>query len=153
MKLILLFCIVVILSACSNIKNHKVVLPLVTIKGDTATVVVTLKLDANSEFFEDRVLKLSLYSYSPMIADVPASLIDSKIFKVNYTRDSKPFSMIKNIGENKKLDKKLKYYISVDIVNNKGKRTHFGYKNGTNGFSKVLKSSRDILMIIKQVKK
>lgn len=125
--------------------------PLDLQNGISTTVFLTLKLDPNSNFFTEKTLKVSLYKYNPMIADVSATLVDKKIFKVDYKKGNEPFSVETILGKSGQFRKNHKYYITADITNNEGKRTHYGYKNGTDGFTKVLESSRDVLMILKPI--
>ncbi|UZJ40228.1 hypothetical protein OO006_07535 [Prosthecochloris sp. SCSIO W1101] len=55
-------------------------------------------------------------------------------------------------GENGKMKKEHKYYLSIDIVNREGKRTRYSYNGGADGFSKVLENSGDIFMLTKPIK-
>ena len=118
--------------------------------NESATLNVTIKSASTSNHFKNELLKVRLYSYDPMIADRSATLVE-EITK-NLNGQFKPFIYKTQIGNNAYIDQKMNYYLTVYVVDQQGKRTYYGYKNGTDGFSKVLENgNRDVVMILKPI--
>ena len=116
----------------------------------STTLDVTVKSDSNCAF-KNEILKIRLYSYNPMLADVSATLVEEITKTLN--TPSQPFLYQTKIGTKTYRDPKLKYYLTVLVVDQNNKRTYYGYKNGKKGLAKVLEggSSREILMILKPI--
>jgi len=133
-----------LLYGCSNFGGN-------LIEGAKTTVFVTLELDSKSEHFDERVLMVNLYEHPNFIADVQATLVDSTTSYVDYIEGTKPFTLKLRLGESSNIKEDHKYYLSVVILDAKGERTHYGYKNGTDGFSSVLNESREVFIILKPI--
>ena len=116
--------------------------------AESTTVNVTVQGESETTHFNQEILKIKLYKYNPMIAGKSATLVEEITKKLD---DKYPSIIYKTkIGTKAYRDPQSKYYITVYVVNKEGKRTHYGYKNGTEGFSKVLENNnRDVLMVLK----
>jgi len=116
----------------------------------SATVNVTVKSSSSQNSFKNETLKIKLYGYNPMIADKSATLIQ-EITK-DLSHSSKPFIYKTKIGNKAHKEEKLKYYLTVYVVDQQGKRTYYGYKNGKRGLAKVLEDgNKEVLMILESL--
>jgi hypothetical protein len=123
------------------------------ISPDSTVVLVdaAIHLDPDAMHFDYGVLVVSLYEYDRRLADVAALLVDSRKIDVSYASRSDPFSMVISLGSGRKKKQHKSYYVVAEIKNRDGARTHYGYKNGTEGFAKVLEGSSDVKILLRQI--
>ena len=101
--------------------------------------------------FTDESLVVTLYKYDPRLADVSAKTVQTVNKKMAKLNKTDPFLYVAHLGVNIEKDEGAKYYVTAKVVDGKGKRIYYGYKNGKKGMGKVLENSNhsDILMILK----
>ncbi len=131
----------IILSACSSQNKFSSIEQ----KDEMTMNLVELTLDTNSKSFKNHLLVIRLYEYDPRLADAKATLIDLKEFKVD-SNSSFPitYSIFDEMFKNSK-----KYYLVARIYDENGKQTHHGYKDGKEGFIKILEKFNKILVILR----
>jgi hypothetical protein len=112
-----------------------------------------IQLDPDSNHFDYGVLIVSLYEYDQRLADVAASLVESRQAEVSYTRGSEPFSVVYTLGSGSEKKEHKRYYLVAVINNRNGVRTHYGYKNGTEGFAKISEGSSEVKMLLRQIRR
>ncbi len=147
LNIFVLTLLVFFFSACSSLNNNTVNTQENTKKKGIKT---NIQVSKDSKYFKDSTLVLSLYEYDPFLADVSATLIERKSYVANFIKDNKSsFPISINLGQKKTFKKNRKYYIVARVYDKDGKQTHHGYKNGTDGFIKVLENQDEIMIILK----
>ncbi|MBM3992616.1 MAG: hypothetical protein FJ303_00440 [Planctomycetes bacterium] len=125
-----------------------------TLAQDAAKVEVVVHVPSKVDSFKDRQLEIRLYEFDPRIADKGATLLDKHLDK-SFTHDAgKDRLVVVTLGAKAKVDPKMRYYITVFVLDAAGKRTHIGEKDGKAGLCLVLtdRNPSKVTMIARPVR-
>ncbi len=118
-------------------------------KSKIMQVNINISLAKSSDYFKNSSLVLKLYEFDPRLADVSAKLINSKTYTVSHTKEDKEFIKSILLFKDQVFKENKKYYIVVRLYDKDGKQTHHGYKDGTEGFIKILEDTKKLIVILK----
>ena len=96
-----------------------------------------LLIPGNVAPFNGHTLKIQLWEYDPLLADVGAKLIDTFRVEKFHHEEGKDSNTSFSVGNKLAPRKNRRYYITVFVLKN-GKRTHIGEKDGKPGLCNVL---------------
>ena len=105
---------------------------------ESAKVQATVQVPAKLDSFKDQQLELLLYEFDPRIAGKKATQIDKHLNKTFSHATGKDTAVEITLGAKATINPKMRYYITVFVLDAGGKRTHIGEKDGKAGLCLVL---------------
>ncbi|MSQ94309.1 MAG: hypothetical protein EXR98_07105 [Gemmataceae bacterium] len=139
--------LVVVIAAC--LFAHSTLLA-----QESAKVNITVQIPAKADSFKDQQLEVLLFEYDPRIADKAATQLDKHLLKTFAHTTGKETRQEITLGEKTKVDAKMRYYVTVFVLDSTGKRTHIGEKDGKSGLCNVLTNGNPskVTSIVRSVK-
>jgi len=158
-KIFLNTIIIIGISACSNtLSKPKIINSSISAQPTTSNeqgsiLYVTIKTANSNTLFQNEILTLNLYKYNPMLADVPATLVDQYTKHLGKNDSQQQLNIQTTLNSKSEITAHEKYYITAIITNKNGQRTYYGYKNDQKGLAKVFQNNSDnhVVMILKPI--